>query len=514
MTFAGNWLFDTFNNPLTYSGHEGNFQGYVNTLTLPPGKTRSLLHFVVLGPTRQRADVSRRARGGRSHRDGLAAAPEIGDLTTAEICSIDNFNVAALTTHGFNYAACTPTHRNRQALDVAQAPVPEAEKAQTTVAVRRRREDDRPAARRHGVRRHDLAGDYARRISIGSQFYDQGQFGFNAYEIVATDAMEQAKAADAARSGGQDGTAAGHPDRDQEPVRHQRHADDQRQPDVRRIPPGARRLPGRQAARGRRGAHRQGGARGVRHERQLLQRRRGDRCGMRSTRRSRRSRRAAARPVAVAASLAAGALGSQTGDSLYGPASAASLVTLRGTDGLESGSGHHAAVVADRLRRRDGAFGRGPGRHAQRRRRDRSRRSGTSAPADAHPGGLAFGAGHPRAARASGSATSRRCGSIRSERPARPTPRRRRSSTSWTPARRSSRWASTVGGTDTPPAPPDATTGNTDQEGWMQYIDSHPELVTQGFSIFSAVDVSCSQKKIAYVRADPSACLRARRRRG
>jgi Amidase len=43
--------------------------------------------------------------------------------------------------------------------------------------------------------------------------------------------------------------------------------------------------------------------------------------------------------TAVAANLAAGALGSQTGDSLYGPASAASLVTLRGTDGLESGTG-------------------------------------------------------------------------------------------------------------------------------------------------------------------------------
>ncbi len=42
---------------------------------------------------------------------------------------------------------------------------------------------------------------------------------------------------------------------------------------------------------------------------------------------------------AVAASLAAAAMGSQTGDSLYAPASGASLVTLRGTDGLESGTG-------------------------------------------------------------------------------------------------------------------------------------------------------------------------------
>ena len=64
MTFAGNWLFDTFNNPLSYSGHEGNFQAYVNTLTLPPGKSRSLLHFVVLGQRVNAAIVGRRARGG------------------------------------------------------------------------------------------------------------------------------------------------------------------------------------------------------------------------------------------------------------------------------------------------------------------------------------------------------------------------------------------------------------------------------------------------------------------
>ena len=57
MTFTGNWLYDTFNNPLAYAGHEGNFQAYVNTLTLAPGTTKSLLHFVVLGPR-----VTRRPR--------------------------------------------------------------------------------------------------------------------------------------------------------------------------------------------------------------------------------------------------------------------------------------------------------------------------------------------------------------------------------------------------------------------------------------------------------------------
>jgi amidase len=64
----------------------------------------------------------------------------------------------------------------------------------------------------------------------------------------------------------------------------------------------------------------------------------------------------------------------------------------------------------------------------------------------------------------------------------------------------------TVGGTDTPPSPPDPTTGNLTQEGWMQYIGAHPELAAQGFDIRNAVDVSCSQKKVWYVRADPGAC--------
>ena len=68
---------------------------------------------------------------------------------------------------------------------------------------------------------------------------------------------------------------------------------------------------------------------------------------------------------------------------------------------------------------------------------------------------------------------------------------------------------STVGDTNTPPAPSNNPSGNTTQEGWMQYIDAHPELAEQGFEIRNAVDVSCSQKKIAYVRADPSACAAA-----
>jgi amidase len=68
----------------------------------------------------------------------------------------------------------------------------------------------------------------------------------------------------------------------------------------------------------------------------------------------------------------------------------------------------------------------------------------------------------------------------------------------------------TAGGTDLPPAPP-APPGDVRSEGWRQYIDKHPELVQQGFQMFTAVDVNCSQKKVAYVRADPTSpgCQRA-----
>ena len=213
----------------------------------------------------------------------------------------------------------------------------------------------------------------------------------------------------------------------------------------------------------------------------------------------------------MAASLAAGALGSQTGDSLYGPASAASLVTLRGTDGLESGSGimplswltdfggvmtRSVPDLADMLNVVAGTDPDDP----------------TTAPADAHiPADW-------RSMLDIHALEGKRIGYIPSVwvDPF--------GTTGTTDAENAAlqylvnagativEMGSTVGGSNTPPTPPDTTTGNTNQEGWMQYIDRHPELAAQGFAIFNAVDVSCSQKKVAYTRADPSACSWHRRR--
>ena len=131
MTFAGNWLLDSFNDPLVYTGHEANFQAYVNTLTIPPGKSRSLLHFIVLGPrvdattsAAERAEIEATA-------NDLAAAPDISGLTTAEVCTIRNFDVDALTAAGFDYDRCR-RRRGSKVDVVAQAPVPKPAKPVTT----------------------------------------------------------------------------------------------------------------------------------------------------------------------------------------------------------------------------------------------------------------------------------------------------------------------------------------------------------------------------------------------
>ena len=500
MTFAGNWLFDTFNTPLSYAGHEGNFQAYVNTITLQPGKTRSLLHFVVLGQMVTAASSAGVRAAVEATATGLAAAPEIGDLTLAEVCSIDNFNVAALTAHGFNDADCTPTHDNGKALEVAQAPVPKDEKAKTNVKydVVGKTIGQLRADMESGVTTSkEITEAYLDRI----EFYDKGQFGFNAYEIVASDATEQAKAADAARKQGATGPLLG-------------------------IPIAVKNLydtfdivttNGSMTFEGFRPAHdafqvaklREAGAviigKAALEEYATSGNYSNDAWGQvwnvfNPSKSPIASSGGSA--SALAASLAAGAMGSQTGDSLYGPASGASLVTLRGTDGLESGTGVRPLVyltdfggvmarsvpdLADMLNvvvavDPDDPETSAPGRHT---------------PADW------------RSVLDPNALQGKRIGFIPS------TWVDPLGTTNTTDAEKAAlqyfvdagativMMGVTVGGTDTPPAPA-APPGDIRSEGWGLYIDSHPELATQGFSIATVLDVNCSQKKVAYVRADPT----------
>ena len=503
MTFAGNWLVDTFNNPISYVGHAGNFQAYVNTITLEPGATRSLLHFIVLG---QRVNASSSAgvqAAVEGTATGLAAAPEIADLTVAEICSIDNFDVAALTANGFNYAACTPTKHNQNVLEVAQAPVPPEKKFPTppvkydvvgkTIAQLR-------ADMESGVTTSEkITQAYLDRIAA----YDTGQFGFHSYEIVATNAIEQARAADAARRAGATGALLGIPI----VVKNLYDTFDMATTN------------GSMTFAGFHPAHdafqiarlRQAGAviigKGALEEYATSGNYSNDAFGQvwNVFNLSKSSIASSGGPAsALAASLAAGAMGSQTGDSLYGPSSAASLVALRGTNGLESGTG---IMPLTYLTDFGGAMARSvpdladilnvvvatdpadpetsaPGRHTPADWRSvldpnalKGKRIGFIASAWVDP----FGTTNTTSAEMAALQYFTDAGATIVP------------------------MGVTVGGTDSPPSPPSPTTDRV-SEGWWMYIGSHPELATEGFSINTPVDVNCSQKKVAYVRAAASTC--------
>jgi amidase len=153
------------------------------------------LHFVVLG-ARVNATTSDQVRASvESTANQLAATPEISDLTPAEICSIANFNIAAIgkgAIKGFNADSCA------RAATVTQPPAPKAKIPQTSSKydVVEKTIGQLRADMETGVTTsEEITQAYLDRI----EYYDKGQFGFHAYEIVATDAIKQARAADAAR---------------------------------------------------------------------------------------------------------------------------------------------------------------------------------------------------------------------------------------------------------------------------------------------------------------------------
>ena len=501
MTFAGNWLFDTFSNPLVYAGHEGNFEGYVNTLTIPAGKSRSLLHFIVLGPLVTATTSVGVGAAVEATANSLAAAPEIGDLTPAEICSIANFNIASMTIGGFNHASCADGEMGV----VAQAAVPAASNAHTSAKydVVEKTIGQLQADMEAGLTSSsEITRAYLDRIEV----YDRGQFGFHSYEIVASDAMAQAKAADAARRAGRRGPLLGIP----MAIKNLYDTFDMATTNGSMTFAGFR--PTRDAFQVAR--LREAGAviigKAALEEYATSGNYSNDAWGQvwnvfNPSKSPIASSGGSA--SAVAGSMAAAALGSQTGDSLYGPSSAQSLVTLRGTDGLESGTGiMPLTYLTD--------FGGSIARSVP----DLAEILNVVAVVDPDdPGTSAPGRHAPadwRSVLDPDALAGKRIGYIPSV---------------WvdpflttgtTDAEKAAlhylvdagativEMGATVGGTDTPPAPA-APPGDIRSEGWRLYIDSHPELVTQGFSLFTAVDVNCSQQKVLYVRADPGACLEA-----
>lgn len=343
---TGNFLRSPLTDARTATGHESNFIGFNRSFTLQPGETRTMANFVVIGTAESAGGTGSTAIGAqitavRNAASAIAAGPpassppaasfSFADLKKSEICRLVNWDVTsnAVRTPSFDPAA--------DCANPAPAPMPPlAEPTPTSTGSRydvvgKTIQDlraDLEAGRTTSV---EITRAYLDRIAA----YDRGPYGFNAYTTVASDALEQAKAADAKRAAGEKGALLGiplapkdlfntkdmpttngslafegfRPDTDATQVRLLREA-------------GAVILGKASLEEYALSGHYSDSAYGI-----VWNAFKPSKSALASS---------GGTATAIAASLAAGGLGSQTGDSLYAPAAGASLYTLRGTDGIAS----------------------------------------------------------------------------------------------------------------------------------------------------------------------------------
>ena len=370
----GNFLRDPFTNALPASGDEANHPGFVYTLTIPAGETRSLAHFVVTGLSETRTPAGGGTVPAAGHAGGRG--PDQGRRARRRA------------------AAQRPlAGRGLLARQLDASP---SAAARAAPALGRRSRATRRSARRRsspynvvGKSITQLKADMASGTTSAQQImrayldriaaYDQGPLGLHSVITVAPDAMAQAKAADDARAAGDTRPLLGipilakdifdtkdmpttggslvfagyRPTKDAWQVAKLREA-------------GAIIMGKANLAEFATDGHFSPSASG-----QVWNAFDPSRSSIGSSGGS---------AVAVASSFAAAALGTQTGDSLWGPSSAASLVSLRGTDGMQSTDGVMPLTYVQDYAGVDQPHAAGPRAAAQRDRRSTARatRSTTS----------------------------------------------------------------------------------------------------------------------------------------
>ncbi|CAB4921703.1 unannotated protein [freshwater metagenome] len=324
-----NQLRDPFVNVLALTGHESNFHGYLRRITLQPGETRSIAHFVVIGLRDTAATAGAQIAATRTAAADLAAAPDFSGIPTAQLCTLANWSFAAID------AALPAT------CATAQPPQPEAGAVERTPVtsspydvVGRTLTELQADMRAGRTTSQEITRAYLDRIAA----YDQGQRGLHSFIHVADDAMAQAKAADLARARGRDTDLLGIPvavkdlyDTKDQPTTNGSLVFEGFRPtkDAFQI---ARMRAAGAVILGK--ANMSEFANSGRHSEspwgQVWN-------AIKPSATSQGS--SGGSGVAVAASFATFSMGSQTGVSLNAPSGASSLVALRGTDGMSSGSG-------------------------------------------------------------------------------------------------------------------------------------------------------------------------------
>lgn len=193
LTGTGNHQRAPFTSPLPATGMEANFYGYRQTLTIPAGQTRTLLRYVVLGRAETMATAGTQIDTVTTAAAGLAATPDTTGIPTGDLCRVANWDPSTLP--GYDAAAC------------AALPMPEPP-AQPALELPRTTSDYDVVGKTIAELKADLESGVTTSQEIVRAYldriaaYDSGQLGFHALISVNEDAMALAKAADQARADG------------------------------------------------------------------------------------------------------------------------------------------------------------------------------------------------------------------------------------------------------------------------------------------------------------------------
>jgi amidase len=319
---TGDYEYGPFTTPLPATGLESNFYGYDSTLTLAPGQTRSLLHFVVAGRAETAATAGTQIAAVGTTAAALVTAPDMTGVDPTLACTIINFPLASS-------CASTPAPSVPDELEETY-PTTTSSYDVVDKSITRMEQDMQSGV----TTSQQITQAYLDRIAA----YDQGPLGFHAFITVASDAIAQAKAADAARAAGRKGDLLGIP----VIVKDLYDTKDMPTTDGSLAFEGWR--PARDAFQVAR--LRDAGAvilgKGNLSEFANSGSYSDSGYGMvwNAFKPSKTSLGSSGGPaVATALSLAGFGMGTQTGVSLYAPSTGASLVALRGTDGISSGAG-------------------------------------------------------------------------------------------------------------------------------------------------------------------------------
>ncbi|MEI5676121.1 MULTISPECIES: amidase family protein [unclassified Nocardioides] len=309
---------DPFTTPYVATGSRSNDLGFVRELTIEPGDTESLAQFVVVGATSDTTQIA-------TDTAALAATPDFSNLTIDEICTLENWDLASYA------AACAGA-------EPLQVPAADAEVEHTTDVAYdvtgktvAQLQADLVAGNVTSVQ---LTKAYLDRIEA----YDGGALGFHSFITVAKDAVAQALAADQARKAGRTGDLLGIPialkdiyDTKDMPTSGGTLALKDWEPkkdawQVAKLREAGAVVIGKTVLSefANSGSFSESGFKQTWNALYPSKTSFGSSGGS---------------ATAVAADLAAAAMGTQTGVSLYAPSTGASLTTFRGTDGLTSTNG-------------------------------------------------------------------------------------------------------------------------------------------------------------------------------